>query len=131
MNPAKTFLYTLTFMGLYLELGGAFLLSLEAIGRERLAKTAEWWEKQRVVTFIVLVILTITLVLLARMHIGLHLPEALVLVISMGLLNDFAPRLMKILLKNQRQSGLPGLIGFALFAIGFFFQAYVTLTLLY
>jgi|GEM_PF-2165086 len=123
-------LYTLTFLGLYLELIGAFLLSAEAIGSENLLRLAKVMRSRRILGFAVLVILVIAMVVLARMQIVLHLTEAIVLVVSLGLFFDFGPALIEIIVKRLSR-GYAGFIGFLLFSIGFVLQAYVSLSVLF
>ena len=54
----------------------------------------------------------------------------MILIISLGIINDFAPRIIKIIVKRL-EKGTLGIIGFILFSIGFSIQAYVNLSLLY
>ena len=124
------FLYGLTFTGLYLELAGAFLLSAEAIGQDNLLNVAEAIRKHRVVSFIVYLILVISLVVLAKLNVAFHLPEALILILSLGLINDFGPRIIRSIVMRLKK-GTAGVIGFLLFALGFIIQAYVSLSALY
>lgn len=126
----KTLMYALTFCGLYFEMAGAFILSAEAIGSVRLLKIAEKIQKRRVLSFVVLLIVVGIIAVLTRFLPVFHLTEAIVLIFSLGIINDFAPRLIKILVKHMEKGSL-GILGFVLFAIGFTIQAYVNLSLLY
>ena len=126
----NTLLYILTFIGLYLELAGAFLLSAEAIGQENLLRVAEAIRKHRVITFIVYMALVVVLIILVKLDVAFHFPEALILILSLGLVNDFGPRIIKSIVMRLRK-GTAGMIGFLLFALGFTLQAYVSLSALY
>lgn len=126
----RSTLYTLTFLGLYLELIGAFLLSAEAIGSENLLRIARIIRSRRIIGFAILVILVVAMIILARMQIVLHLTEAVVLVISLGLFFDFGPALIEIIVKRLSR-GYAGFVGFILFSFGFVLQAYVSLSVLF
>jgi len=126
----KTFFYALTFFGLYLELAGAFLLSAEAIGADNLLKIADKLRRHRVIRFIVLVVVSVIVVAISKFFRVLHLNEALVIILSLGILSDFSPKIIQILVQRLKK-GTVGIIGFLLFAIGFSIQAYVNLSLLY
>ncbi|MBC8366736.1 hypothetical protein H8E52_04930 [bacterium] len=123
-------MYFLTFLGLYLELAGAFLLSAEAIGKDNLLALADKLERYRWYSFAVMVLLVMAVIFFSRRYPVLHFREALVIILSIGLLNDFAPKLFRLLVRKTER-GTAGVIGFLLFAIGFAFQAYVSLSLLY
>ena len=123
-------MYLLTFIGLYLELAGAFLLSAEAIGKDNLLKVAGRLESFRWISFAAMVVLVLGILLFSRFFPVLHMREAGVLIISLGILSDFAPRLFRLLVRKAER-GTAGLLGFGLFAVGFVLQAYVSLTLLY
>ncbi len=123
-------LYALTFAGLYLELAGAFLLSAEAIGQEHLLRVAEAIRRHRVATFIVYLVLVALLLVLVKLDVAFHFPEALILILSLGLINDFGPRIIKSIVMRL-EKGTAGMIGFLLFAMGFILQAYVSLSALY
>jgi len=126
----KSLMYTLTFIGLYLELAGAFMLSAEAIGSKYLLKIAELLSKRRLISFLIMIILIVIITVLSKFIQILHFFEVIVLILSLGLLNDFAPRIIKLLV-NRLEKGSLGIIGFVLFSIGFTIQAYVNLSLLY
>lgn len=113
-----------------MELAGAFLLSAEAIGLDNLQAISTRLKKKRLASFAILVIVVIAIATLAKAFQILHLVEALILILSLGIIYDFAPRLIDTILKRQ-QKGTLGIVGFVLFSIGFTIQAYVTLTLLY
>ena len=130
MEASKTLLYAVTFAGLYLELAGAFLLSIEAIGKDRLLHAAQLMRNHRLGSFSALVVLLAVIILLYKQGMIIHMPEAMILIITLGLLNDFAPRMMERAAARDSK-GLHGLIGFGLFAAGFTLQAYVTLASLY
>jgi len=126
----KYLLYSLTFLGLFLELAGAFLLSAEAIGSNHLLRIAEILRRRRVISFLIMLFAIVIILILSKIIPILHFFEAIVLILSLGLLNDFAPRIIKILV-NRLEKGTLGIIGFILFSIGFTVQAYVNLSLLY
>lgn len=126
----RSTLYTITFLGLYLELIGAFLLSAEAIGSENLLRIAKVMRSRRIIGFAILVVLVVAMFVLARMQIVLHLTESVILVVSLGLFFDFGPALIDIIVKRLSR-GYAGFIGFILFSIGFVLQAYVSLSVLF
>lgn len=126
----KILMYSLTFIGLYLELAGAFLLSAEAIGIENLHKITCTLRKHRTISFIILAFIIIVIALLSKLFQILHLLEAIILVVSLGVVYDFAPRIIDTISKRHKRGTL-GLIGFILFSLGFVVQAYVNLSLLY
>lgn len=126
----KTIYYTLTFFGLYLELAGAFLLSAEAIGKDNLLAIAEKLRQHRAIRFIALVLIAIVVVAISKFFKVLHLFEALAIILSLGLLSDFSPKMIQLLVERMKK-GTGGMLGFLLFAIGFSVQAYVNLSLLY
>ncbi len=126
----KTIYYTLTFFGLYLELAGAFLLSAEAIGKENLLSIAEKLRQHRVIRFVAFALIAMAVVSISKFFKVLHLIEALAIILSLGLLSDFSPQLIELLIHRLKR-GTVGIIGFLLFAIGFSIQAYVNLSLLY
>jgi hypothetical protein len=123
-------MYLLTFIGLYLELAGAFLLSAEAIGKDNLLTIADRLERFRWLSFAVMVLLVVAILIFSRLFPVLHLREAMVIIVSIGLLSDFSPKLLRLLVRKAER-GTAGILGFLLFAIGFAFQAYVSLSLLY
>jgi len=129
MQPEKV-LYILTFTGLYLELAGAFLLSAEAIGFNHLLRIAATIRRHRILGFAFYFILVIILLILTKLKIVLHFPEAFVLILSLGLLHDFGPRIIEIIVRRL-EKGTAGIVGFILFSLGFVSQAYVSLSLLY
>ena len=126
----KTLLYFLTFLGLYFELAGAFLLSIEAIGKQHLTKIEETLRKHRVIRFITLVGIAIFVLIFSKIFNVLHFTEAMILILSLGVFSDFAPNIIRFIVKRMENGNL-GLLGFLLFAIGFSVQAYVSLSLLY
>jgi len=126
----KPVLYALTFTGLYLELAGAFLLSAEAIGSDNLLKVAATMRRHRIFSFMVLAAAVAGVLVLSRLKIVIHLTEAIILILSIGLFYDFGPRVIEILVSRLKK-GTAGIAGFILFAVGFAIQAYVTLSLLY
>lgn len=126
----KTSLHFLTFLGLYLELAGAFLLSAEAIGSNHLLELAARLRRSRRTGFVVLVVVSVGILYLSRRARLLHFLEVALLLLTLGILFDFAPKLMEFVV-HRLERGKAGLIGFALFALGFILQAYVSLTQLY
>ena len=84
----------------------------------------------RVVTFTVYMIIVAMLLVLAKLDVAFHFPEALILILSLGLINDFGPRIIKSIVMRLK-IGTAGMIGFLLFASGFVLQAYVSLSALY
>jgi len=126
----NTTLYVITFFGLYLELAGAFLLSIEAIGFTNLLNLAGKLRKHRIIGFIALVTISVIIVVISKQFSVLHLTEALILIFSLGIIYDFAPKLIELIIQHFKK-GTAGIIGFALFAIGFSLQAYVSLSLLF
>lgn len=126
---SRSWLYWLTFIGLYFELIGSFLLTAEAIGDKNLQRVSNFIKSKRILNFIVLVILTAILSLLSKFYSVLSLTEALIIIISLGLFIDFAPKFFDIIMKYLNR-GTAGIFGFIIFAIGFCFQAYVSLILL-
>ena len=127
--PLEKGLYVLTVVGLYLELGGALLLSAEAIGAEHLLRVAQNLRRRRVATFLVYIVVTMSLLLVAKLSPLLRFVDILVLVLSLGLFIDFGPRLLRSVV-SRMEKGRAGIIGFLLFAAGFAMQSYVTLSLL-
>jgi len=123
-------MYLLTFIGLYLELAGAFLLSAEAIGKDNLLKVADRLERFRWISYGVFLALVVAVLAFARFFPVLHLREAAIIIVSLGVLSDFAPRLCRLLVRKTER-GTAGIVGFVLFALGFALQAYVSLSLLY
>lgn len=128
--PLEKTLYILTFTGLYLELAGAFLLSAEAIGFDNLMKIAESMKRRRILAFMFYISVVAILLVLLKMKVAFHFPEAFVLILSLGLLHDFGPKIIEIIV-NRLDRGTAGVVGFILFAFGFASQAYVSLSLLY
>ena len=126
----KTMMYFLTFVGLYFELAGAFLLSLEAIGAQRLAMIEATLRKHRVIRFIVLVFLISAVFIFSKILKVLHFAESVILIITLGIISDFAPNIIRFLVQRM-DNGKVGLLGFVFFAIGFSAQAYVSLSLLF
>lgn len=127
---SKGLMYTLTFAGLYLELIGAFLLAAEAIGMEHLLRIAELLRKRRVAGFVVMLAAVCLIVAASRLMTVIHSTEAIVMICSLGLLYDFAPKAISVLVRHFGR-GTAGILGFGLFAVGFVLQAYVSLSLLY
>ena len=126
----KTLMYFLTFVGLYFELAGAFLLSVEAIGELHLKKIEETLRRHRVTRFIVLLFAISLVFLFSKFFEVFHFTEALILILSLGVISDFAPNIIQFLVRRMEKGKL-GILGFLLFAIGFAVQAYVSLSLLY
>ncbi len=126
----KTLLYFLTFLGLYFELAGAFLLSIEAIGEHHLEKIEATLRKHRVMRFIALVGVVGIVFIFSKIFKVLHFAESMILILSLGVISDFAPNIIRFLVKRIEKGKL-GILGFLLFAIGFSVQAYVSLSLLY
>jgi len=122
----KSLLYWMTFAGLYLELIGAFLLAVEAIGKDHLRRAGNFMKKRRVFTFILFIISVCLILLLSRAFAVFRLTEAFVLIFSLGVFIDFAPRLFEIIIRRLER-GTAGIIGFVLFALGFSVQAYISL----
>ena len=123
-------MYSLTFIGLYLEIAGAFLLAAEAIGKDNLKKVSINLRKHRLLGFIILVSLIFIIIAVFKYFGILHLLEAIILILSFGLIFDFAPGLINIIIKRIERGTL-GVLGFILFSVGFSIQAYVNLSLLY
>ncbi len=128
--PERNLLYVLTFAGLYLELAGAFLLSAEAIGRDQLTRLAEALRRHRVVSFLAYAAVVVALLVIVRLGAAIRLTEALILILSVGLIHDFGPRIVSSIV-SRLEKGSAGALGFLLFAFGFSLQAYVSLSLLY
>jgi hypothetical protein len=126
----KTVIYFLTFLGLYFELAGTFLLSVEAIGEQYLLKIEETLRKHRVKRFLALLLALFFVLIFSRILKVLHFTESMILILSLGVISDFAPNLIHFFVKRMAKGKL-GILGFLLFAIGFSIQAYVTLSLLY
>ena len=126
----QTILYIVTFVGLYLEMAGAFMLSIEAIGHDNLLKVSGKIRQKRLLYFVVLIIIVAVVLLISRYTNILHLPAVIVMIISLGLIYDFAPKLIEIII-NRFQKGTAGILGFVLFSIGFILQGYVSLSLLF
>jgi len=126
----KSLLYFLTFLGLYFELAGAFLLAIEAIGELHLKKIEETLRKHRVMRFIAFVCVAVLVFIISKIFKVLHFTEAMILILSIGVISDFAPNIIRFLV-NRMEKGHLGIFGFLLFAIGFSAQAYVSLSLLY
>ncbi len=122
-------LFWLTFAGLYMELCGAFLLAAEAIGPEHLLRAGEFLRRRRLVAFAVYFLLVILLLVLVRLELVFRVAEAFILIVSLGLLHDFAPQLFRLIVRYLKR-GTAGVLGFLLFSAGFVIQAYVTLMLL-
>jgi hypothetical protein len=122
----KGLMYAATFAGLYLELFGAFLLAAEAIGKEHLLRVAGLLRKRRVVGFVVMLAVIFVIVAVSRLMRVIHFTEVIVMVFSLGLLYDFAPAAITILVRRFG-TGTAGILGFGLFVL----QAYVSLSLLY
>ena len=59
-------MYTLTFLGLYLELAGAFMLSAEAIGSNHLLRIAEMLRRRRTISFIIMIIAIVLIMILSK-----------------------------------------------------------------
>ncbi len=121
-----SFLYWLTFAGLYLEIAGGFLLAVEAIGPDNLGRAGAFLRKHRIAGFVCLLIAASVIVVFTRIIPAFRLIEAMVLIITLGVLLDFAPALFEIAVKRF-QKGTAGIVGFGLFALGFSVQAYVSL----
>ncbi|MBC8186432.1 hypothetical protein H8E88_35575 [candidate division KSB1 bacterium] len=126
----KTLMYFLTFLGLYFELAGAFLLSVEAIGAQHLRSIEETLRKHRVMRFIALLCAVGFVLIFSKIFNVLHFTESMILILSLGVISDFAPNIIRFLVKKM-ENGKLGILGFLLFAIGFSVQAYVSLSLLY
>ena len=126
----KTLMYFMTFIGLYFELAGAFLLSIEAIGDQHLKKIEEILRQHRLMRFIVLLLVISIVLLFSKVFKVFHFTEALILVLTIGIISDFAPNIIQFLVERMEKGKL-GILGFLLFAIGFSVQAYVSLSLLY
>jgi len=126
----KTTFYIITFIGLYLEMFGAFLLSMEAIGTENLLKVADRLKNRRILFFGCLVLLLVAILLISRYTQILHLPAVIILIISLGIFYDFAPKIIGIIV-SKFQKGTAGILGFVLFSTGFILQGYVSLASLY
>lgn len=67
---------------------------------------------------------------LAKLGIVLHLTEAMIIIATMGLIYDFGPRMIEMII-DRLHRGTAGTIGFIMFTLGFSLQAYVNLSLLY
>ncbi len=76
-------------------------------------------------------IILIALVLLISKYTEIfHLSAIIIMIISLGVMYDFAPRIINIIV-NKFQKGTAGILGFVLFTIGFILQGYVSLSSLY
>ncbi len=126
----KTTFYIITFIGLYLEISGAFLLSMEAIGTDNLLKVADRLRKRRFLFFMCFIILIALVLLISKYTEIFHLSAIIIMIISLGVMYDFAPRIINIIV-NKFQKGTAGILGFVLFTIGFILQGYVSLSSLY
>jgi uncharacterized membrane protein len=126
---AKTWLYWLTLIGLYFELIGSFLLTAEAIGETNLKRISDFLKSKRLINFLVFVIIAICLVTISKLFPTFSQMEALLIILSLGIFIDFAPKFIEIIMKRLNK-GTAGLTGFFIFAIGFCLQAYVSLILL-
>ncbi|MAE69162.1 MAG: hypothetical protein CME06_01690 [Gemmatimonadetes bacterium] len=128
--PERDLLYGLTFAGLYLELAGAFLLSIEAIGFDHLERLGEGLRKHRVLSFLILLAAAVALLAMSKLGLAIHLAEAMILICSIALVSDFGPKMLGAIV-HRLEKGTAGAVGFLLFALGFSLQAYVNLSLLY
>ncbi|RLD54342.1 MAG: hypothetical protein DRJ01_18135 [Bacteroidetes bacterium] len=126
----KTTFYIITFIGLYLEISGAFLLSMEAIGTDNLLKVADRLRKRRFLFFMCFIILIALVLLISKYTEIFHLSAIIIMIISLGVMYDFAPRIINIIV-SKFQKGTAGILGFVLFTIGFILQGYVSLSSLY
>ena len=106
------------------------MLSAEAIGPANLEQIGQTISRHRVTGFLILAGLSAAILLISKILNILHLKESLIIILSLGILYDFAPRIISLIISRLNKGSL-GLMGFGLFASGFSIQAYVTLSLLY
>jgi len=125
----KSWLYWFTFIGLYFELIGSFLLTTEAIGEKNLERISDFLKKNRILNFVIFVCISVIVVLISKFYPVLSLTEALIITLSIGLFIDFAPKSISLIMTHLKR-GTAGLTGFIIFAIGFSMQAYVSLIVL-
>lgn len=125
----KSWLYWLTFIGLYFELIGSFLLTAEAIGNENLKRVSNFIKNRRILNFSLLVVFTIIIGILSKMYPIISPVEAIIIIFSLSLFIDFGPKFIDFIMRRLNR-GTAGLTGFIIFAIGFCLQAYVSLMLL-
>lgn len=126
VSSGPSCLYWLTFAGLYFELAGGFLLAVEAIGPDHLIGAGAFLKRHRIAGFGCLVVATAAIIVFTKLIPAFRLTEALILIVTLGLLFDFAPALFEMAVKRFRK-GTAGIIGFGLFAVGFSIQSYVAL----
>jgi len=119
--------YWFTLVGLYFELIGAFLLAIEAIGSDNLLKFGQVLKKKRIISVIIYILVTFLVLLLTKIYLPESFLEAFILIFSLGILVDFAPKIFTFIIKRA-EKGTSGFIGFILFSLGFLLQAFVNLS---
>jgi len=119
--------YWFTLVGLYFELIGAFLLAIEAIGSDNLLKFGQVLKKKRIISVIIYIIVTFLVLLLTKIYLPESFLEAFILIFSLGILVDFAPKIFTFIIKRA-EKGTSGFVGFIIFSLGFLLQAFVNLS---
>jgi len=119
--------YWFTLVGLYFELIGAFLLAIEAIGSDNLLKFGQVLKKKRITSVIIYILVTLFVLLLTKIYLPESFLEAFILIFSLGILVDFAPKIFTFIIKRA-EKGTSGFVGFIIFSLGFLLQAFVNLS---